>query len=112
MVPVAGQIADRGECAMIRLVVLVLLVAGCSAAPTATPEPIATERSRAQAVDDYVRVHGGLGGVYRTILEETDCAEIQELFYTATDNGSLGYQAAAMDRAADLGCPTLLFTRP
>lgn len=91
---------------------LMLLLVACGTAPAGRPELGATPRIHAQARADYLRIYGGLEGAYRVILESTDCAELQELFYTATENETLGYQAAATDRAADLGCPELRFTRP
>jgi hypothetical protein len=77
-----------------------------------TAQPIPTIRPAVRDVEDYVRVYSGLAGAYRSILAETSCAKLQEEFYTATDNHTLGFQAAIDDRARDLGCPTLKFNRP
>lgn len=94
------------------LLALVLLLAACTPTVTATPAATRTPAPRALPADSYIRTYGGLAGVYRTILEETGCAKLQDLFYTATDNSSTGYQSAINDRAFDLRCPDLRFTRP
>jgi hypothetical protein len=101
---------------MRRLLVVAVLVAACSSPAAATPVPTTAATAyptpAVKAVDDYVRIYGGLAGAYKSILAETDCKKLQSLFYTATDNNSTGFQAAIMDRAQDLHCPALRFTRP
>jgi len=84
-------------------------IVACGSTPAQEPV-VATPKVK--DVETYVRIYGGLSGAYRVILEETDCDELQELFYTATDNSSTGFQTAIIDRSADLGCPEPRFTRP
>lgn len=90
------------------LALIAALVLGCGGGATVTPEPTAAPHDAAY----YVRVYGGLEGAYSAILAETDCAALQDQFYTATDNKTTGFQAAIQDRATELRCPTLRFTRP
>lgn len=89
-----------------------LLVAACRPVATTTPAMPEPTQTTEQRVAAYVRVYGGLEGVYRSILDETDCDTLQADFYTATDNGTLGYQVAITDQAKSRGCPELRFTRP
>lgn len=86
------------------------LLAGCAAAPVPTAVPAITPAVR--SLDSYLSVYGGLEGVYRSIIAETSCPKLQELFYTATDNHTLGYQVVIEDRSKDLRCPELRFSRP
>lgn len=92
------------------IVTLALLAIGCSAPRTSSVS--ATAAPQARSAESYVRTYGGLEGAYRAILAETSCDALQEQMYTATENKTTGFQAAITDRAADLGCPTLRFTRP
>jgi hypothetical protein len=94
---------------MKRLLLIGFLVMACGGGGTQTSAP---DEPQAESVEHYVRVYGGLAGAYRVILDETDCGTLQDQFYTATDNNATGFQAAITDRAADLGCPELRFTRP
>ena len=100
---------------MRRLAILTtLILAACGPAFQATPAPTATpaRTPKADSVDNYVRIYGGLAGAYRSILAETSCTALQDELYTATDNKTVGFQAAIVDRAQDLGCAELRFTRP
>lgn len=85
-----------------------LALAACS--PRATTPP-ATAGPSGDPVSTYLRVYGGLEGVYRSILAENDCDALQEQFWTATENKTLGYQAAIDERAKALDCPALTFNR-
>lgn len=96
-----------------KALVLALLLIACGAPATPRPAPVAAPTpTMEQRVARYIEVYGGLAGVYRSILDDRDCADLQETLYTATDNHSLGYQVATKDQAAGLGCPELRFTRP
>lgn len=103
-----------GSQVMARLVVVFLaagaLLAGGGSESSPTPRP--SPDPSVDPVDSYVRIYGGLAGVCRSILDETSCDELQGQFFTATENGSLGYQAAIDDRSRELDCPELLFDRP
>ena len=91
--------------------IAVLVLSGCkSAEPVATAAPTGTPF--VQSAEEYVRVYGGLAGAYRSILAETSCTTLQDDLYTATENNTLGYQAAIVDRAKAIGCPDLKFIRP
>jgi hypothetical protein len=95
---------------MKQLLVIAFLAAACSGGATATAEPNRT--SAPLDAEDYARIYGGLTGAYRSILDETNCVTLQEEMYTATENKTVGFQAAISDRAAAIGCPDLKFNRP
>ena len=106
-------VTGRRLCTLFPHLTLAVVLVGCQ--PTATLRP--TEAPRAtptaeQRVERYIEVYGGLAGVYRSILDESRCDRLQEQLYTATDNGTLGYQVALKDRASEIRCPELRFTRP
>jgi hypothetical protein len=68
----------------------------------ATPEPASAPAGK--SAEDYVRQFGGLTSAYRSILAETDCAKLGDLFVTANDNHKLGLVVATDDRMRAIGC--------
>lgn len=79
--------------------------AEATATPTPTAVPTAEPTPAAKTAEDYVKQYGGLTGAYRSVLGETDCAKLADLFTVANNNHTIGFMVAIDDRMRAIGCP-------